>query len=100
MFVTSLWATVWAQAGLSIPALGTTHADYFYGDIPCTRRLTKKEVSIDYETETGKVIIETLKKLKVKDIPAILVNSNQLQFTMGKIGIGSCRKCCCFGKHC
>lgn len=56
----SVNAVAFAQAGMAIPALGTTHADYFYGDIPCTRELTKQEVMKDYETNTGKVIIETV----------------------------------------
>lgn len=56
----STHATAWAQAGLSIPALGTTHADYFFGDIPCTRALTAAEVAGEYELNTGKVIVETL----------------------------------------
>ena len=54
----STWATSWAQAGRSIPAYGTTHADYFYGPIPCTRQLTKEEVEEAYEKNTGTVIIE------------------------------------------
>lgn len=56
----SVNAVAFAQAGIAIPALGTTHADYFYGDIPCTRELTKQEVMEDYEANTGKVIIETI----------------------------------------
>src|SRR6056297_2373549 len=55
----SSWATSWAQAGKSIPVLGTTHADYFYGPIPCTRKLTAEEVETAYEIETGNVIVET-----------------------------------------
>ena len=58
----SPWATSWAQAAIAIPALGTTHADYFYGEIPCTRSLTKAEVDNAYEQETGNVIIETFEK--------------------------------------
>ena len=54
----SEWATSWAQAGMGIPAVGTTHADYFYGEIPCTRKMTKQEIEGHYELETGKVIIE------------------------------------------
>ena len=54
----STHATAWAQAGLPIPALGTTHADYFFGDIPCTRALTQAEVQDGYELNTGKVIID------------------------------------------
>ena len=56
----SVNAVAFAQAGIAIPALGTTHADYFYGGIPCTRELTKQEVMEDYEANTGKVIIETI----------------------------------------
>ena len=56
----STHATAWAQAGLAIPALGTTHADYFFGDIPCTRALSPREVEEAYELNTGHVIIETL----------------------------------------
>lgn len=56
----STHATAWAQAGMAIPALGTTHADYFFGDIPCTRALSEEEVQGEYELNTGKVIIETL----------------------------------------
>ena len=56
----STHATAWAQAGLAIPALGTTHADYFFGDIPCTRALSEEEVREEYELNTGKVIVETL----------------------------------------
>ena len=62
----SAWATSWAQAGRDIPALGTTHADYFYGDIPCTRELTEEEVQTAYEKNTGKVIIEKIQKEKYK----------------------------------
>lgn len=54
----SRWATIWAQAELPIPAAGTTHADYFYGEIPITRRLTPAEIEEDYERNTGKVIVE------------------------------------------
>jgi L-ribulose-5-phosphate 4-epimerase len=53
----SRWATSFAQAGMAIPAMGTTHADYFYGDIPCTRPMTAEEIAGEYEKETGKVII-------------------------------------------
>lgn len=55
-------ATIWAQAGQSIPATGTTHADYFYGTIPCTRKMTDAEINGEYEWETGKVIVETFEK--------------------------------------
>lgn len=71
-------AVAFAQAGRDIPALGTTHADYFYGDIPCTRELTTEEIHSDYEKNTGKVIVETIveKKYKVMDIPGIIVKSH------------------------
>ncbi|WMY73951.1 L-ribulose-5-phosphate 4-epimerase [Buttiauxella selenatireducens] len=69
----STHATAWAQAGLSIPALGTTHADYFFGDIPCTRALTEQEVQGEYELNTGKVIIETLGEGNPLHTPGIVV---------------------------
>jgi L-ribulose-5-phosphate 4-epimerase len=79
----SRWATIFAQAGKGIPALGTTHGDYFYGTIPCTRKMTKAEICAEYEKETGKVIIETFKSLEVDQIPAVLVHSHG-PFTWGK----------------
>jgi len=78
----SPWATAWAQAGRPIPALGTTHADYFYGDIPCTRSLTKEEVETAYEVETGKVIIETFLNMDPLAVPGVIV-SNHAPFTWG-----------------
>lgn len=72
----STWATIWAQAGLNIPPLGTTHADYFYGEIPCTRKLTKTEIEKEYELETGKLIVETFKTIDPQKVPAVLVNSH------------------------
>jgi len=78
----SEWATSWAQAGKNIPVLGTPHADYFYGDIPCTRKLTKKEIEGYYELETGNVIVETFKKIDPKHIPGVLVHSHG-PFTWG-----------------
>lgn len=78
----SSWATSWAQAGKSIPAVGTTHADYFYGEIPCTRKLTKEEIEGDYELETGKVIVETFRDINPVNMPAVLVN-NHGPFTWG-----------------
>lgn len=80
----SVNAVAFAQAGLSIPALGTTHADYFYGDIPCTRELTKYEVEDAYEKNTGKVIIETINSLKIKpmSVPGVVVK-NHGPFTWG-----------------
>ena len=78
-------ATVWAQAGLDIPALGTTHADYFYGDIPCTRQLSNDEISHDYEKNTGLVIIETFEKnhLDPQAIPGVIV-AGHAPFSWGK----------------
>jgi L-ribulose-5-phosphate 4-epimerase len=70
----SSWATSWAQAGRSIPALGTTHADYFYGEIPCTRKMTEAEIQGAYELETGNVIVETFKDLDPSRVPGVLVN--------------------------
>ncbi|MCE4566613.1 L-ribulose-5-phosphate 4-epimerase [Maribellus sp. CM-23] len=72
----SSWATSWAQAGKHIPALGTTHADYFYGPIPCTRKLTAKEVQNAYEVETGNVIVETFAKTDADAVPGIIVNNH------------------------
>jgi len=74
----SVNAVAFAQAGKSIPALGTTQADYFYGDIPCTRELTKQEVMDAYEENTGKVIIETIEKYKYNPmaIPGIVVKNH------------------------
>lgn len=74
----SRWATTFAQAGKSIPAMGTTHGDYFYGDIPCTRPMTDEEIGGAYEAETGKVIVETFRSIG-KDpaaIPGVLVYSH------------------------
>lgn len=78
-------AVAFAQAGMDIPALGTTHADYFYGDIPCTRELTKEEVEDAYEANTGKVIIETIEKRNIDPmvVPGIIVK-NHGPFTWGK----------------
>ena len=78
----SEWATSWAQAGMGIPAIGTTHADYFYGEIPCTRKMTKEEIEGEYELETGKVILERFKGLNPDQIPGVLVN-NHGPFTWG-----------------
>lgn len=72
----SKWATSYAQAGKSIPALGTTQADYFYGDIPCTRKMTEEEIAGDYEKETGKVIVETFAGKNPVDIPGVVVHSH------------------------
>jgi L-ribulose-5-phosphate 4-epimerase len=72
----SRWATIFAQMGRGIPALGTTHADYFYGEIPCTRKLTPAEIAGEYELETGKVIVEAFAGRKPDDCPAALVYSH------------------------
>ncbi|MEI6873886.1 MAG: L-ribulose-5-phosphate 4-epimerase AraD [Spirochaetota bacterium] len=81
----STWATVWAQACRGIPALGTTHADYFSGEVPCTRILTEAETSGDYERETGLVIIERFRELGLDPLrtPAVLV-ANHGPFAWGK----------------
>jgi L-ribulose-5-phosphate 4-epimerase len=70
----SSFATAWAQAGRAIPPLGTTHADHFYGEVPCTRTLTENEISHGYEINTGKIIIEQMENLDPLSIPAVLVN--------------------------
>lgn len=82
----SKWATIWAQAGRGIEAYGTTHADYFYGKIPCTRSMTEDEIKGDYERETGKVIVETFRGIDPTLIPAVLVKSHG-PFAWGKDSI-------------
>ncbi|MBI9093741.1 MAG: L-ribulose-5-phosphate 4-epimerase [Sphaerochaeta sp.] len=72
----SRWATIFSQAGKSIPPLGTTHADYFYGEIPCTRKMSKKEITGSYEEETGNVIIERFSTLDPVAVPSVLVHSH------------------------
>jgi len=79
----SLFATAWAQAKHEIPAFGTTHADYYHGSVPCTRPLTGKEITGDYEVNTGRVIIERFKKLDATAFPGVLVASHG-PFTWGK----------------
>lgn len=79
----SRWATTMAQAGLAVPALGTTHGDYFYGEIPCTRKMTEAEIKSEYEKETGSVIIETFKSKLPDAVPAVLVHSHG-PFAWGK----------------
>ena len=79
----SSWATSWAQARRSIPAYGTTHADYFYGEIPCTRPLTEEEVEDQYELNTGLVIVETFKDLDPMAVPGVLVSQHG-PFSWGK----------------
>ncbi|ABX44275.1 L-ribulose-5-phosphate 4-epimerase [Lachnoclostridium phytofermentans] len=80
----SRFATIFAQAGASIPALGTTHADYFYGSIPCTRKMTKREIKGSYEKETGSVIIDTFEEHNINpyQVPSVLVHSHG-PFTWG-----------------
>ncbi|CAH0532084.1 L-ribulose-5-phosphate 4-epimerase UlaF [Allocatenococcus thiocycli] len=78
----SSYATSWAQAGSAIPAFGTTHADYFYGHIPCARALTQQEIESDYELNTGKVIVETIGATDPMAIPGILVREHA-PFTWG-----------------
>ncbi|KAB1435765.1 L-ribulose-5-phosphate 4-epimerase [Candidatus Galacturonibacter soehngenii] len=79
----SPWATSWAQATRAIPCYGTTHADYFYGAIPCARGLTEEEINGAYEKNTGLVIIETFKGIDPMSIPGVLC-SNHGPFTWGK----------------
>lgn len=79
----SRWATTFAQAGRGITALGTTHGDYFYGEIPCTRKMTEAEIQTEYEKETGTVIIETFKDKNPDAIPGVVVYSHG-PFAWGK----------------
>lgn len=78
-------ATSWAQAGEDIPAFGTTHGDYFYGAVPCTRKMTEKEIQGEYELETGKVIVETFhaRAIDPNQMPGVIVHSHG-PFTWGK----------------
>lgn len=78
-------ATIWSQAGRDIPAWGTTHADYYYGNIPCTRLMTPEEIQHSYEWETGQVIVETFQErhIDAEQMPAVLVHSHG-PFTWGK----------------
>jgi L-ribulose-5-phosphate 4-epimerase len=78
----SRWATIFAQLRKAVPPLGTTHADYFYGEVPCTCLLTDAEINGDYEAETGKVIAETFEKTDPSATPAVLVASHG-PFTWG-----------------
>jgi len=82
----SPWSTSWAQAGKQIPVYGTTHADYFYGAVPCTRALTREEVEGDYEHNTGRVIVEAFQKLDSKSMPGALVHGHG-PFAWGKDGM-------------
>ncbi len=81
----STWATIWAQAGLDVPAMGTTHADTFYGSVPCARFLTQEEIDRGYEAETGNVIVETFKArgLEPLEVPGVLLHGHG-PFTWGK----------------
>ena len=79
----STYATAWAQAGLDIPNIGTTHADYFHHDIPCTADMTEAEVKGDYEWETGNVIVKRFEGMNPNDTPGVLVK-NHGPFTWGK----------------
>nr|WP_285836237.1 L-ribulose-5-phosphate 4-epimerase [Carnobacterium inhibens] len=81
----STWATIWAQAGLDVPAMGTTHADTFYGSIPCARFLNQKEIDEGYEEQTGHVIVETFKERNIKpmEIPGVLLHGHG-PFTWGE----------------
>lgn len=79
----SRWATIFSQAKLDLNPFGTTHADYFYGKIPCTRLMNKEEIENDYELNTGKVIVETFKEKDPMQVPAVLVASHG-PFAWGK----------------
>jgi len=79
----STYSTAWAQSGKALPIIGTTHADYFASDIPCTRDMTEEEVFGAYEKETGNVIVETFAQLKPMEIPGVLVK-NHGPFSWGK----------------
>lgn len=82
----ALWSTAWAQAGINLPCLGTTHADHFLGEIPCTRKLSENEIVGDYVRNTGKVIVETFRNNDYQSLPGILVN-NHGPFTWGEDAI-------------
>jgi L-ribulose-5-phosphate 4-epimerase len=86
----STWATVWAQACRGIPALGTTHADYFFGEIPCTRMLTEKQTAGRYEAETGLAIVERFREGSIDPslMPAVLV-ANHGPFVWGRDAQGA-----------
>ena len=79
----STYATAWAQAGKSIPIIGTTHADYFANDVPCTRYMADSEVFGDYELETGKAIVRVFEKINPNEVPGVLVK-NHGPFVWGK----------------
>ncbi|EOL48833.1 L-ribulose-5-phosphate 4-epimerase [Enterococcus phoeniculicola] len=81
----STWATAWAQSGLDVPAMGTTHADTFYGTVPCARFLTQEEIDRGYEAETGELIAETFKEREIDplEVPGVLLHGHG-PFTWGK----------------
>jgi len=79
----SRWATIFSQAGQPVKAYGTTQADYFYGEVPCTRAMTEEEIENDYEYNTGEVIVERFKELNPNYVPAVLVK-NHGPFSWGK----------------
>ena len=81
----STWAAAWAQSGLDVPAMGTTHADTFYGSVPCARFLSQYEIAEGYEHETGCVIVETFKQREIKplEVPGVLLHGHG-PFTWGK----------------
>ena len=79
----SRWATSWAQAGRGIVPYGTTHADYFYGEIPCTEKMTPEQIGGAYEEQTGEVIVKAFRQTSYADVPAVLVHSHG-PFTWGK----------------
>lgn len=86
----STWATIWAQAGLDVPAMGTTHADTFYGTVPCARFLTQAEIDRGYEEETGNAIVETFRERGIKpmEVPGVLLHGHG-PFTWAKNAKGA-----------
>ncbi len=82
------WATCWAQSGRGIPVYGTTHADYFYGEIPCTRPMTEEETVENYETATGNVIVKRFEGIDPMQMPGVLVHGHA-PFTWGKDPAGA-----------
>ena len=87
----SQWATSWAQAGRAIPAYGTTHTDYFYGSVPCTRELSGEEVEEEYEAHTGRLIAETFRELDYRSLPGVLVHMHG-PFTWGSDAMDAVHK--------
>lgn len=83
----SQWSTTFAQSGLDIPALGTTHGDYFYGAIPCTDKMTSEAIGGEYEKETGTIIIDTFKKRNIDPDSVPAVNVHSRTFAWGKDAI-------------